>query len=343
MRERRTTILFLIIIVLIVSIMLLLNIYVSRIPKNSPSTTGNTAGNLNNNGLFCEDEGIVYFSNAYDNGSLYSMNADETNVRKIADVQIQYLNAAGKYLYYYQASSSARSGLGAVRSMSGVYRATKSGGKMTCFNSDPSGIVSLVGNYVYYQHYDTKNGMTLYKQNIDRSGETEIAKQVINPASSQDGIIYFNGVEKDHNLYALNTADDSMTLVLEYSLWNPVVQGDYIYFMDVGNQYRLCRYQLSTGQIQVLTEDRIDFFNVTDSLIYYQVSSPVSPALKRMNLDGSGAEVVDEGIFENINITSNYVYYNEFDNPVPVFKTPVNGSVSVTTFDAAQNAVLLNQ
>ena len=215
MRERRTTILFLIIIVLIVSIMLLLNIYVSRIPKNSPSTTGNTAGNLNNNGLFCEDEGIVYFSNAYDNGSLYSMNADETNVRKIADVQIQYLNAAGKYLYYYQASSSARSGLGAVRSMSGVYRATKSGGKMTCFNSDPSGIVSLVGNYVYYQHYDTKNGMTLYKQNIDRSGETEIAKQVINPASSQDGIIYFNGVEKDHNLYALNTADDSMTLVLE--------------------------------------------------------------------------------------------------------------------------------
>jgi len=343
MRDRKTTIIFLIVVTVIVSAMLFLNIYVSRIPENPSGTTGNTAGNLNNNGLYCEDEGIVYFANPYDNGALYSMNVDETDMKKIADVEVQYLNAAGKFLYYYQASSSARSGLGAVRSMSGVYRATKTGSKMTCFNSDPSGVVSLVGNFVYYQHYDTKNGMTLYKQNIDRTGETEIAKQVINPASSQNGIIYFNGVEEDHNLYALNTADDSITLVLEYSLWNPVIQGDYVYFMDVSNQYRLCRYQLSSGQMEVLTEERIDYFNVTDAMIYYQVSSPTSPALKRMNLDGSSSELVDEGIFEQINITSSYVYYNEFDNPVPVYKTPVNGPVSVTTFDAAQNAVLLNQ
>ena len=59
-----------------------------------------------------------------------------------------------------------------------------------------------------------------------------------------------------------------------------------------------------------------------------------------MNIDGTNIEIVDEGVFENINITSAYVYYNEFDNPIPVFKTPVSGPVSVTTFDMARDAAL---
>lgn len=37
-----------------------------RIPDNPPETVGNTAGNLNNSGYFCEYDGTVYFANAYD-------------------------------------------------------------------------------------------------------------------------------------------------------------------------------------------------------------------------------------------------------------------------------------
>ena len=37
-----------------------------RVPMNDENTTGNTAGNLNNGGLFCESDGKVYFANAYD-------------------------------------------------------------------------------------------------------------------------------------------------------------------------------------------------------------------------------------------------------------------------------------
>lgn len=52
-----------------------------RVPANDISVTGNTAGNLNNGGLFAESEGRVYFSNAYDGGCLYSMNSDETDLK----------------------------------------------------------------------------------------------------------------------------------------------------------------------------------------------------------------------------------------------------------------------
>ncbi len=45
----------------------------NRIPMNEDSAVGNTPGNLNNGGYFCEADGVVYFANAYDNYALYSM------------------------------------------------------------------------------------------------------------------------------------------------------------------------------------------------------------------------------------------------------------------------------
>ena len=39
---------------------------------NQGFVNGNTAGNLYNGGLFCEYNGVIYFSNPNDNGRLYS-------------------------------------------------------------------------------------------------------------------------------------------------------------------------------------------------------------------------------------------------------------------------------
>lgn len=53
-----------------------------RIPDNPPETVGNTAGNLNNSGYFCEYDGKVYFANVYDSDTLYSMDPSEQNIKK---------------------------------------------------------------------------------------------------------------------------------------------------------------------------------------------------------------------------------------------------------------------
>ena len=59
-----------ILVVSIVSVILILLVTVialtGRITLNDESTVGNTAGNLNNNGYFCEYDGRVYFANAYE-------------------------------------------------------------------------------------------------------------------------------------------------------------------------------------------------------------------------------------------------------------------------------------
>ena len=61
-----------------------------------------------------------------------------------------------------------------------------------------------------------------------------------------------------------------------------------------------------------------------------------------MYTDGSNPEVVASGVYENINITSQYVYFNQYGASVPVYKTSTLGNVYVTTFDAARDAAAAN-
>lgn len=309
-----------------------------RVPMNNQSTTGNTAGNLNNGGLFCESDGKVYFANAYDDNALYSMNPDETELTKLNGNSVASISAGGDYLYFYMESGTNGEGLGYMGRTAGIYRCKKNGKNVKCLDRTYAVTMQLCGNYLYYQDYDTKTGTSLAKIKIDKTDKTTIEEYVINPASYANGLIYFNGTQNDHALYTLNTANDSVTAIWQADLWNPVYIYGYVYYMDVSHNYRLCRYDMAQNVTEVLTNDRVDFFNVYDSYIYYQTSSKTDPALKRMYTDGSVPEIVAEGVYENINITSQYVYFNQFNEPIPVYKTSTYGPVYVTTFDAASAA-----
>lgn len=325
--------------ILILAAMIVYYVLSARIPMNPEGTVGNTAGNLNNRGLFCEYDGLVYFSNPYDNGALYSMTPDEENVKRLGATSVELINAGGSFLYYFQLEAGGSGGLGNMRIRKGIYRSNLNGKKASCFTTDTAFAMQLAGNYLYYLVTD-KNGPHFYKQKIDRSETVLLSDSQVNPACVQGNFIYYNGTESDHALYALNILDDTVSSVWSGNLWNPILDGDYVYYMDVANNYRLCRYSLSSNVIEVLTNDRIDSYNIGGGMIYYQKSSSTEPRLMRMGLDGSNPEVVAEGIFSDINITSRYVYFHPFENVAPTYRTPVNGPIQVQTFDAALNAAL---
>ncbi|MDD6810862.1 MAG: DUF5050 domain-containing protein [Lachnospiraceae bacterium] len=321
----------------IILLLFILMIFTGKIPMNDDYTVGNTAGNLNNGGYYCESEDRVYFANAYDNNALYSMNPDETDLKKLNSNSVSFINAGGKYLYYYMQSGNGGEGLGYVVRTSGIYRSKKNGSQSACLDRATISAMQLCGNYLYYQDYDNRTTV-LSKIKINKSDKTTVADFVVNPACYVNGAIYFNGTVNDHALYTLDTATDQITSIWQGNIWNPVLVDGYVYYMDVANNYQLCRYSLSEDIIEVLTHDRVDLFNVYGNYIYYQTCSETEPALKRMVLDGSNPEIVAEGIYENINITSRYVYFNQFGESVPVYKTSTNGDIYVTTFDAARDA-----
>lgn len=331
MQKIKVFIIFMVIILFFGGI-LFFSFWSKRIPSNPSGTIGNTAGNLINNGLFCESDGKVYFSNPYDQDTIYSMNSDETEIKKISTVGAQSINAAGNFLYYYQKSAGSGSGLGYVMHTVGLYRSKTDGSSVACLKRDPTGIITLINNDLYYQHYTNKTGTYLDRMSTDKSSEETIFTSMISPASVVNGIIYYTNPDDSHYLYTYDTTTGSSSLLWPHRVWNPIYHNDYIYFMDMETDYELHRYNPYTNEEEVLTTDRIDTYNVYGDIIYYQKSSPTEPALMRMRTDGSQPETVASGIYQNINITSGYVYFNAFDQPAPLYHQSTFGPVYVEQF-----------
>lgn len=338
MKQNWKTLVVFAVIILLMGLFAFLSWYHRKIPSNDISVTGNTAGNLNNGGLFTEVDGKVYFSNAYDNGCLYSMNSNETELKKLSASRANSINADSHHIYFYMDSLNSGTGFGRVVRTRGVYRMDPNGKNTTCLDGEAAVTIQLVGDYLYYQRYNNTDFTKLYKVRTDNSGLQLVSDEIINPAACNNGIIYYNGTGQDHYLYGLDTRTDTSFTAFEGNLWYPVYHNNYIYYMDVGNNYHLCRIPLSGGSPEVLTTDRVDAYNVGDSYIYYQRNSSTEPALMRMGLDGSAPEMVAAGNYSNLNLTSTYAYFTEFGAELPVYHTPVNGPINVSVFTAAQEA-----
>ncbi|MCM1101569.1 MAG: DUF5050 domain-containing protein [Clostridium sp.] len=295
-------------------------VFSGRVKSNPPGTIGNTAGNINNGGLFCEYNGTVYFSNAADGGSLYAMNADETDIRKLNSMKVCNLLAGGDYLYYFQLGSTGNEiGFGSVANTHSLNRCNLKGQKVVSVTRDVVVSGQLIDDYLYLLTSGREHPI-FYKIKTDKSEQVHLADYAINPACAANGIIYYNGTQEDHALYILDTATDVSSLVWDGNLWYPVLSGDYIYYMDVSSDYRLCRYSLSERAVEILTNDRVECFNVGAGYIYYQTGG-ADPKLKCMQTDGSNALTVAEGIYTDINMTSQYVYFREFDSETTMYHT----------------------
>ena len=332
----------------VVSISLLAALIVASVlkknmPMNEDYYVGNPGGNLYNGGLFCEHEGKVYFSNPNDNGFLYVMNPDETDVKKIAGVSVESINVDKHRVYYALSGQSTGSGLGYLRKATGLFSIKKSGGDSICYTQDAVGVSTLIGSYLYYQHYDKTRGTYLDRIKIDKSNPSTVIAAMINPGSADSGYIYYAGVPsgdnnhpndyKDMYLHMYDTRTGTDTTLYEHQMYQPIYDNGNIYYMDLETKYQLHRYNLATGEDVTLTDERVDMFNVGGGMIYYQTdSSSPDAALKRMTTDGTDIETVATGVYCDINMTSNFVYFHSFESKSMMYHQSVRGGINMMAF-----------
>ena len=325
MRKNIKIILFSIIALICILLIVVAHWFLGRVTMNPDGTVGNTAGNLNNGGLFCEYNGYVYFANTNDNSYLYRMKPDETEMEKLLDVQPGNILAGGDYLYYFQYGVSGEMGLGSIRSGHTFHRADLDGDNIATITTDVVVTGQLVDNYLYLLLAGEEHPI-FRKIKIDKSDSKDLAKYSVNPACAKDGIIYYNGTQSNHYLYRLNTANDSVSELWGGNVWYPLLDGDYIYYLDVENDYRLCRYVLGSKTLEVLTEERVECFNVGNGYIYYQTYSKQNPKLKMMSTDGSTVATIAEGNYTKINMTSRYVYFQEYGKETVTYHSPIGST-----------------
>lgn len=156
----------------VVVVLIVVAVVVHALPKkkqtNSADAAGNTAGNLMNGGLFCEYNNKIYFANPYDHNYLYVMDSDCSNARMLNSDSVASLNIYNDKIYYVKNNFS-KEMIGTILrgQLFGIYQTDLEGQNSTMLYNHLTGSVSLCGNYLYYQHYESDVGITLHRMDID--------------------------------------------------------------------------------------------------------------------------------------------------------------------------------
>ena len=199
--------------------------------------------------------------------------------------------------------------------------------------SAPCLYASLYGNYIYYIRYDESEGSTLYKVKIDGSGCKQVDTAPDFTCSANGEYMYYNGTDSDHYIWRLNTTDDSKGMLYGGNCYMPTVIDDTTaYFMDCDSNYAIARTDLVTGEKTLLSEDRVDWYNLYGDYIYFQKNDSEHPCLGFMRTDGSGYTTLFEGNFKDITITSEYVYFRDFSTDQS-YCVPLGSSASPVAFE----------
>lgn len=320
----------------ITAIIILIYIINNRTFYNDATTNGSTAGNLYNGGLFCERNGKVFFSNFNDDGALYKMDLECNHVEKISDDKPCFINADDHYVYYSRINYTKESAPQSVFIFynRGIYRIDHDGSNLTLLYKEPSGLLSLYGNSVYYQHYYKQTGTTFYRVGIDAKNEEKINNEPLLPASFYNGYLYYAGVTEDHFIHAMNVDSKQDQVIYDGNCYMPVATKEGIYYISLDDNYALCRINYDGSNQTKLVDRFCSTYNISPdgNTIYYQVDSGDQNRICKLDLSTMITDTIIDGNYKNIHVTSNYIFFRDFNEANTYAYQPLTGELK--TFHA---------
>ena len=304
----------------------------TKVKFNSTYVNGNLSGNLYNAGLFCESNGEIFFSNPNDNGRLYAMNVDGSNVHKLCNDSVMYINADKNFIYYVRNNTNnVTSTMFFAYDKNSLCRIKRTGGKAFILDKEPCIYASLIGNYIYYLHYDTKTATTLYRVKIDGTEKKQVYIHYLFTCNASGQYFYYNNPDNGQ-LFRYDTASQTQSLFYDCNCYKPVVMDENnIFYMDVDQNNAIVHVNVNNPNPVVLTEGNIEHFNVYGSKIFYQRGGD-DAALCMVKDDGTGFKELAKGEYSSINVTSQYVYFTDFSSN-KVYYTSISNPGDIKPFN----------
>ena len=299
---------------------------------NADDANGNYSGNLLNEGVFCEYEGKVYFANPDHSDYLYVMNPDGSDKKLLVKDSVRSINVCGKYIYYTRIDSHEGTSFAFLNiDRYSLCRADLDGTNTKILDGDPCMSATLVGNYIYYIHYDKQNASTFRRIRIDGKDRQEISPNPYVPSGVMGNTIYYNELDGSHDIMALDTGSLASAPAFYGNCSNVIVKDGYLYFMDNANGYAVTRVPMGTDKKDTVVHKRVDCFNVSDKYVYYQTVGS-NANFCRKPLIGGDEEVIASGSFCDISVTSTYVYFRLYGTN-KVYKIPANEPGNAQDFE----------
>lgn len=303
----------------------------TKFQYNMDTATGNTTGNLNNGGRFCEYDGKIYFSNPYDNGYLYVMDSDCANARKLNSDSVLSLNVCSHFLFYVKNNLTQVDEDADYRGqLFGLYRADHNGKNVFTLYGKQTGIAALNGNYLYYQHYDNETALTFYKVKIDGKEETHLSDTPYNPAGVYDGRIYFSDPNHKNNIRCLDPSSGNFLDYYDANAYQVDPAGNYIYYIDITKGYALVRLNTGSKTLELLYQapnGKVVNYNRYGNKIFFHVEGDTT-GLYRMNADGTQVEYIASGNVSSIHCTSQYTFFQYYEDSTTLYRIPTTGAIT---------------
>lgn len=305
-----------------------------RFPENPAEASGNLAGNLYNGGYFCEYQGEVYYSNLSDDYHLYRIKADKSVVKENFTAVFS-LNIYNGYLYYSKNSTKAESHGYLSGKPYGIYRINLKSKDAKCLTTSLCPYITLCGNTIVLQEYTSKSLYLSSLQTDKKGGITRILDGGYVVACSDGGYVYYAEQNGNHNVYRYNPEDKRSSLAYTGNCFQPICMGNILYFIDIGDNYKLKRAILSTGETQVISSEHCINYNTDGNVVYFEVENSPSGAfgLYRCETDGSNLVQISDQACKDINITSDYTYFTYFLDDSVWWRLPTSGEVQIESFD----------
>jgi len=305
---------FVLVAVLAAGLLLLYSYLTNRVVPSASQTLGNTAGNLYNGGLFCENDGVIYFSNPNDDYTLYSMSTELKDFEKLYDDYARYINADENYVYYTRKNNKKENPTNSIFIFfsTGVYRIGKGGSNIKAISTDPSGSLLVYDNRLYYETYNN-NKLTLYSTGLDGKDEKKLISDDTPVVSVYDNKIYYAGNLSDQNIHYINSSGGS-DVAIETKAYLPIVTAEGVFYISTAQNYNICRCDTDGANNETLVDRSVSWYNMTDDgrYIFYQCDDKDNSAIYVLDRTENTTEKIADGNYKWINIAGGYCFFFDY-------------------------------
>lgn len=306
----------------------------NRTKLSKAGIMGNTAGNLYNQGLFCDDGERIWFSNLNDQGMLYSMDYSLNDFKIINTDVARYINTDENYVYYSRMNNLKDK---AARSIfiffsNGIFRTNKNGKNLTMLWNKPIGSLLSYDNNLYYQYYNENEKLSIHRLSIDGEKDFELFADDTPAVSLYNSKLYYAGFNKDRNLHSVGIMSGEQAVELEGGFFNPIVAYGEVYYIDLNDGYSIKHINLDGSSKETLVDDRCSTYNISSDgrYIYYQCDNGHSNGIYRLELSSGTSEKIMDGDYKWINTVQDKCFFVSFDESTTYVYTNGSGAEMFT-------------
>ena len=302
-----------------------------KVKFNDDMVIGNTSGNLMNGGLFAEYKGKIYFANPYDSYTLYSMDSDCNNIKKLKNDTVSHINVCDNYIFYARNNLNETNANNIFRrQLFGVVRIKLNGSQSKAITVDTTKSCILSTNTVIYEKY-LNNKITTEFISIDaRQKSTALDGEIPLYCLEENNCVYYSGNGESHGIYEFNCNSKATREVVEGNTYLASRVNGIYYYIDLDNSYALTKYEPSTGIKTVLYDGKVVNYNIYDNVVFFQTEGDFC-GLHRIDTNGMNDTLLADGNVNRIFCTSNYTFFTFFNQDM-LYRVPTKNGSKVELF-----------